>query len=231
MGLDAVVGVFAELDLDGEGIVSMRDEFARLNLALKAAALPEHIEPEDLPLNQTWSARIGGYSSIHYLRRVAAHIWAGRSVPEPIEDATDDALLRQLYNSSLVDTRPAWKRWFSPPTFPGNTFAHVVHHSDAEGFYLPIDFAFPLVPDPELKVPGAIVGSSLRLLRECEQLAEALALPTDLDPESSDFDELLVDPPREGPVWRRQAVASYVCLQLLAGCRASIRTGAAIVFC
>jgi hypothetical protein len=197
-----------------------REQFRAVTDALSRAGYSGYQEPEDIDFNQTWSARIGGYSSLHYLRRVAAHIWAGQDPPEPIDRPTEDPLLHELYSIGPAGS-PSRK-------FPGNTFAHLVHHSDAEGYYVPIDFPSPLVSS---NVIGKAIGSSVRLLRECEQLAETIALPMDLDPESEEFERQLVSPSPNAPLWRRRPVESYVCLQLIAGCKASIRTGAALVLC
>src|SRR4051812_7038237 len=98
MGLDAVVGAFVELEMDEDDRALQQNAFAQLSTALQEAGLPAFREPEDLPPSKSWTARIGGYGSIHFLRRIAAHVWAGRSVPDPIEDATDDPLLRSCYN-------------------------------------------------------------------------------------------------------------------------------------
>ncbi|MFG3093927.1 hypothetical protein [Streptomyces sp. NPDC048202] len=113
------------------------------------------------------------------------------------------------------------------PSDPPGPFDHLVHHSDCEGYYVPIEFDHVIV---DKAVPGGYLGSSVRLLAETRRLAEALGLPEDLDPDSEEvFDAADADEPTaEG--WQRYGVESYVCLQLLRAARLSVSTGAAIAF-
>lgn len=82
-----------------------------------------------------------------------------------------------------------------------------------------------------LKIPGDMIGSSARLIKECERIAEELELPLDTDPES---DELLEATENQGKKnskkYLRYAVESYSLLNLYNGCAHSIKTGAALVF-
>jgi hypothetical protein len=227
MGLDAIVGAFRQLELDPEGLKYHRDMFARLSITVREAGLPPYVEPEDLPEENTWSARIGSYGMLHHLRRLAAYIDAGRPLPEPIDDRASSDLVLKARHEGVNPSPSVWARIFGKNKPPRSIFPHLIDHSDAEGYYLPIDFPEPLVPTGKLEVPGGFVGSSVRLLDECQRLAALLELPPDADPESSEFDE----PTESGPLWQRHAIASYVCLQLIAGARASVNARAAMVFC
>jgi hypothetical protein len=155
-----------------------------------------------------------GYSGLHYLRRIAAYLGQGKEVPGPgNKDATKDPILAQYYDLMA----------------PG--FEHLVLHSDAEGFYVPRDFPNVLFPSDELKVPGCMIGSSVRLLDECKRLATWLELPLDIEPESEEVWEAADDPKSEGPKWMQFGVESFSCIRLIKAAEASIKTGGAIVFC
>jgi hypothetical protein len=86
----------------------------------------------------------------------------------------------------------------------------VTDHSDAEGFYLPIDFADVIVPPEDAGVAGGYIGSSFALLRECEELARSIGVPLDLDTET---DELFKG--GDGSQrWHAYHVEARVCLVL-----------------
>ncbi len=92
MGLSVEVGILADLkEADEEGCGRFREEFARLSGFLKDCGLPEHNEPEDCPV---YSGDMFGYSGLHYLRRIDAHIAASGTsgtLPSPGDDrAADD---------------------------------------------------------------------------------------------------------------------------------------------
>lgn len=233
MGLALEVGICADLARhDAEGLARCRVQLEAVNRALAAAGLPPHREPEDLAEGRVFASELWGYSGLHRLRRVAAHLALGRPLPPPQRhDAPDDPTV-DAYNvrATASPNRGLLDRILRrrPALLP---YQHLMLHSDAEGFYLPADFAEVLFPDPELKIAGGMIGSSPRLLAECRSLAEALALPLDLDPEDDDLLEAAQaqDPAAEG--WRRYGVESLSCVRLAAACEASLATGAALVFC
>ncbi|MDX3214331.1 hypothetical protein PV318_02045 [Streptomyces sp. ME02-6991-2B] len=157
-----------------------------------------------------------GYSGLHTVRRLAVHLAAGQGLPKPLDQdqrASDDPLLSKVYAAIPGD--------------PPGPFDHLIHHSDCEGYYVPVDFAHVIV---DKKARGGYLGSSVRLLAETRRLAEALGLPEDLDPHSEEVFEAADAevPATEG--WQRYGVESYVCLQLLQAAKLSIATGAAIAF-
>ena len=81
-----------------------------------------------------------------------------------------------------------------------------------------------------LDVTGDLIGSAPRLLAECMELAAALEVPADLDPESDEVWEA-AESQGEGEVkWQRYGIESHTCLALIRACRASVETGAAVVF-
>ncbi|MBC6462350.1 hypothetical protein [Actinomadura sp. HBU206391] len=228
MGLDVVVGVFGEFDEDE--CAEFAEDFAVVRRELSAAGLPSWQEPR-LDEDDVVLQDMLGYSGLHHLRRVAAHLAASGTVPAPVEEnPADDPVLKAAYaggpahawtvKGEFVDRRGAAA---AEPTFD-----HLIQHSDCEGYYVPVDFAPVLISDDVL---GGYVGSSQRLLEECLRVAEALDLPIDLDPDSDEIRDLLdgrVEPTVE---WQRHGIASLTCLQLIEAAWHSIDTGAAIAFC
>jgi hypothetical protein len=96
---------------------------------------------------------------LHSLRRAYVHHRIGRPLT-PLPDGGDpiDEVLAAEYE------RPQF-------------VSHLVHFSDAQGFYLPVDFSEPLVAGPGDFVLGGAVGSSVALRRELADLAPALNIP------------------------------------------------------
>ncbi|SNR83599.1 hypothetical protein SAMN05216252_101339 [Actinacidiphila glaucinigra] len=157
-----------------------------------------------------------GYSGLHTVRRLAVHLATDGRLPEPLDQAqraTDDPLLSKVYKALPGD--------------PPGPFDHLIHHSDCEGYYVPVDFAHVIV---DKKARGGYLGSSVRLLAETRRLAEALGLPEDLDPHSEEVFEVADAEEPTTERWQRYGVESYVCLQLLQAAKLSIATGAAIAF-
>lgn len=202
MGLSIQVGGFEE-----------SEHYEPLTQALKEAGLPPHVEPDSLRNECAFSSDMWGYSGLHYLRRIAAYLGQGKEVSGPGDkEASKDPVLAQYYDLMA----------------PG--FEHLVLHSDAEGFYVPLDFKSVVFPRDELKVPGCMVGSSVRLLDECKRLAAWLELPLDTEAESEEVWEAADDPKSEGPKWMQYGVESFTCIRLIRAAEASIQSGGAIVF-
>jgi hypothetical protein len=220
MGLALEVGILADLKTaDEEGYAYFRDQFALLNALLTVNQLPPHSEPEVMPV---FSCDMYGYSGLHYLRRMAAHLLVNRSIPDPCVDRpNDDPVMIECYDeiATMQDARsPDWKR-----------FDHLLCHSDAEGFYVPQEFDEVLFDFNETGLAGAQVGSSSALLKECTSLADALGLPTELDPENNVFFEASENQ-GQGSGWQRYGIESYACIRLIRAAQHSLRYGAAIVF-
>lgn len=209
-----VVGALVDAE-DDDYTEMVRADFVAISELLARAGAPQWTEP-DLDGDEGAEFEVWGYSGLHTIRRLAVHLAADGRLPEPLDrtqQATDDPLLSQVYEAA-------------PSDHPG-PFDHLVHHSDCEGYYVPVDFAHVIV---DKKAPGRSLGSSVRLLAETRRLAEALGLPEHLDPDSEEVSDALdaEDPAAEG--WQRYHVESYVCLQLLRAAKLSVSTGAAIAF-
>jgi hypothetical protein len=213
MGLNMVVGVL--VDAEDDYAETVRADFAAIGGLLERAGLRRWTEPDPAGAKSA-EFEVWGYSGLHTVRRLAVHLAAGGRLPEPLGEgsrAVDDPLLREVQEAL--------------PAGPPGPFDHLVHHSDCEGHYVPVDFARVIVDD---EAPGGCLGSSVRLLAETRRLAEALGLPEDTDPHSAEVFEAAdaEEPAAEG--WRRHGVESYVCLQLLRAAKVSVATGAAIAF-
>ena len=230
MGLTLVVGALAEAhELDGENAARLEAQFAAVNKALVAAGLPTHSEPTSLAAERRWSGDMYGYSGVHYLRRIAAYVAAGRSLPRPGDDgASDDPVLDAYF--AVVDGRAPtlFGRMLGRPK-PARAFDHLIVHSDAEGYYLPLEFRDVIIPDEELEIDGGMIGSSPALLRECERLAKVLGIPPDVTPESDELIEA-AESQGEGAGYLRYGQEVFACVQLREAARHSVESGAAIVF-
>lgn len=225
MGLSLEVGILPELKAyDEEGYRYSLDQFRALNQCLAQAGLAQHVEPDQV--EGGFACDLGSYSHLHHLRRLAAHLALGKPLPPPTDDdATKDPVVAAYYEpprpgllARLLGRAPAARR-----------FEHLMLHSDAEGYYLPLDFPSVLFPDSELGIAGAMVGSAPRLRAECLELASALGFPLGLDHESDEMWDVLGQ--RAATGWQRYGVESYSCLRLIRACEASMETGAALVFC
>lgn len=225
MGLSIFVGLGTTLKEEGEGesVERLEQDFEVINDLLESFGLPPHQEPYDLEAGQVVSFDMYGYSALHHLRRIAAHLALREELPPPGDtEAADDPILQEYYE--LFDES------FAEGKAGGMYFQHLIIHSDAEGYYLPIEFEEVLVADPSLEIAGDTIGSAQRLLAECLELARALELPADLDPESEEVCDAAERQGEGGEGWRRYGVESHACLVLIHACRASVATGAAVVF-
>jgi hypothetical protein len=161
MGLDVLVGVLvAGIGMDEEGEQWLRRDFSRINEVLREQGLPEHVEPERLEPFQSRARLIGlRYSWIHDLRRVQARLWDDPHwVPTPVDaqgleaDTYEDDVL------CVCDMR-----------------LHLLCHSDYEGYCVPLDFPEVVMDVAGDRIPGGMLGSSVRLKAELIELAAVRA--------------------------------------------------------
>jgi len=224
LGLALCVGVPSEIrDSDPEYVAYFEQQVEVINGVLESFGLTPHREPFDVEDERTFECEMIGYSGLHYLRRIAAHLALGRELPPPgDDDAGSDAVLHDYYK--IFDASFAQGKAAAMP------FQHLIVHGDAEGYYLPVEFEEVIIPDASLEIAGGMLGSSQALLRECEELARALELPEGLSVEDDAVWEA-ADTQGEGEAkWERYGVESYTCLALIQASEASIETGAAVVF-
>jgi hypothetical protein len=224
MGLSLSVGILAELaKLDAEGYEYHQRQFAKLNQSLLAAGQAPHDEQSVPGGRAPWSCAMWGYSGLHYLRRIAAHLWADQPLPPP---GTEEDV-RDPVRDPYVDR--ACSLHYSP-SHPASA-AHLIWHSDAQGYYLPVAFSEVIYPADEFKIPGEMIGSAVTLQEECARLATALAIPDGLDPEDPEVWECASQQGYPSATrWREYGIETFTCLRLLRACEIALDTGCAIVF-
>lgn len=239
MGLTVAVGLYAQnLAEDDEDAEFLDEPFEMLNAVLAEQQMARHDEPRSIPHDRYFEAQMWGYGGLHALRRLAAFLALRGTLPPPgasYESYANDPVSAQfarLHEEYLLHRN---KRKFlglfgGPPQRP--KFQHLILHSDAEGFYLPRRFEEVIVDftQPERPGLGMMIGSSAALLEDCRELAAALDLPYDLDPESDDFLAMMGAPNMDGPVWQAYPVETHSLLNLSAACGASLELGAVIQF-
>ena len=224
MGLALCVGVPSEIrESDAEYVAYFEEQIEAINGVLESFGLAPHGEPFDIEDERTFECEMIGYSGLHYLRRLAAHLALGKELPPPGDDgAASDPVLSDYYK--IFDAS------FARGQATGMPFQHLIVHGDAEGYYLPVEFDDVIIPDASLEIAGGMLGSSHALLRECRELAQALELPEDLSLEDEALFQAVENQGEGEAKWERYGIESYTCLGLIKACEASVDTGAAIVF-
>lgn len=236
MGLDVMTGAISIMASgDDEGVSAFKGLFLSLNELLAEVGESPHVEPEHLDTADTFEAQMWGYSGLHHLRRAAAYLaLEGRLPASDQVDALEDPVLKRFYadHSKYLDRpRPGLLSFLrKSPQKPD--FEHLILHSDAEGVYLPRELSDVIFDpaQPQREGLGLMVGSSLYLLSECRQISTALAIPSDLDPESDEVYDNAEALPTDGEAWQRLGITTFVLTRLLRACELSKRTGAAVVF-
>ena len=213
MGLAISVGALADLlENDPVGAEWLGEGFAAANRLLASVGLPPHVEPRAVA-GLASRASLGSmpYSFLHFLRRAYA---LRRSDPEwmatPLPSSADASA-----DPDLDDESHRFR-------------SHLVCHSDAEGFYFPVDFEEPLVAGPDADdVPGGILGSSQRLLAELTLVAPALGVSLSQG-QLSDAEAARVDALASTDEGLFRELSSW--LALFEAARLSVERGTAIVF-
>ena len=227
MGLAIEVGYLADVLEDEEGAADFREQLSKLNVCLKACGLNEHVEPQTCPV---FSAEMYGYSGIHYLRRIAAHLDLRGKLPAPgADNAAKDPVLAEYCALFDKPKQSLFGRLFGRKQ-NSRHFDHLIYHSDAEGYYVPQRFTEVLFTPETMDIPGGMIGSSQQLLQETSQLAQALQLPLDLDPESQAVWDASDSQGKGDTLWQRYGVESFTCLRLHRAAKLSVSNSALIVF-
>ena len=211
MGLSIETGVLPDLLAhDPDGARWVAGELEKLNVVLLERGLPAHHEPTVGLLDDSRAPVFGfPYDFVHHLRRATAYAlrdpqWRATPLPEDADPTTDP----------VVDDEYARLR------------SHLLCHSDAEGFYLPIEFSDVIFAD-QGQVLGGMLCSSYRLMDELVQTAPALGISLDdgvLD--DAEVDRLVALIEEEHGLW----VEWIVWLGLFEAARISIRQKTAICF-
>lgn len=188
MGLAVSVGSlsdFNKFDRDGAGWI--QSEVSRINEALRERGYGSFVEPSALPeLGNRCSLSSYPYSWVHYLRRAYAHTSAGLPL-EPLPEgpnAADDAVTME--ESMMMES-------------------HLLCHSDAEGFFVPLDFPEIVFDD---RIAGSMVGSSFRLRDELKSIAGPLGITLNGD-ELSDAEAQRLNATEVGSPFEREMWAWF----------------------
>jgi hypothetical protein len=204
MGLGLEVGILADLsEMDEEGYAYYKKQFEIVSQVLLNSAQANHVEPEEVEGIVTYD--MAGYSRLHCLRRVGAYLALGRSFPLPGNlDASKDPVLTEYH-----------QRFENGDNL---RFQHLITHSDAEGFYVPVDFE-RVIDAQSMRLDGGWLGSTQRLQAECQEIEALLNAAY---------------PPIKKSWWSREPAPygpeRFAIHQLLQACEASLRMKAAIVF-
>lgn len=216
MGLTVSVGVYTD-DLPDEVREQYRTDFRQINRILKNAGIPAHKE-KPCGAEDWWNVGMG-YSSLHFLRRFAASVAVSERAPAPLR--------RNAHASNSPEIRAYLSRVVRPAS---RVYDHLMCHSDAEGYYVPIDFPNVLNADQAVPLTGGRLGSSVRLRDECRRLADHLELPeTDFDLDD-DGEWRRLKKASRGTVWHRYPIEAFACAALRTACNPSIALKAAITF-
>jgi hypothetical protein len=213
MGLNISVGMLADLiENDEAGANWLSATLRGVNEVLAEHDRPTYEEPEQVPplISRAQSLNYS-YSFLHYLRRFYANVihnpkWIP-TVTSDGESATDDPVLaEEMYMMS----------------------SHLLCHSDSDGFYLPIDFDDIMIDDTGAdRIPGGILGSSYKLMRELIEIAPSLGIKLrggNLSDDEATRINTIAD--SEQGFW----IEHLVWISLFEAARLSIEHGSAIVF-
>lgn len=215
MGLVAALGL--------RGCLESELMLGRINEVLGAVGAAAFRESWDCP--EEVSHQIGYYSSLKELKRYAAFVRAG--IPrEPWGAGREgwDAVLAAYFGSAEERALTHRVAECVASAGPGPSFDHLVHHSDADGVYVPVGFERPMSwSDGERRLS---VGSSVRLAAELEALWQELTPPEDLEW----YDERLYAEPSAGD-WRRCPEVVRTLFRLLRMAKKSVETGLVLVYC
>jgi hypothetical protein len=229
MGLDLLVGVRALIS-DPEDAAEFEADIAPVNEALALAGLPTHSEPAAAQ-DDVFSCQMFGYRGLHDLRRLAVHLAVGDE-PEPIKrhgQSAEDSLLRSVYENWPIDPRDDGISFLNETLEPG-PFDHLLYHSDADGFYVPIDFPRVIVRAMGESAEDLVIGSSVALARECRRIAAWLGIPDGLGFDDEQFWRAADDPPTIGPRWKQFGIESFGCRRLLDAADHSVERGMLLLF-
>jgi hypothetical protein len=218
MGVVLHVGWLDEMrQCDSEGYRDAKKSFAAINKALRKEGVSEYEEPEDTN-GRDWYFKLAPSNGLAFLQRLAAYCqddeddmeWPTPGDPERMGNPLEDEVVEDVY--SLLEVM---------------AFPHLIMHNPTWGYWVPVDFEEVIFPAKRLGI-GNLLGSSIRLKRECEQLATILRLPLDLDPDDKSVWDAIERRGKSRTRWKKYGVESHNLLALYRACQHSVELGAAI---
>jgi len=218
VSLNVSVGYLADLLEYNPGEPDVRKEFDAVARILRKRKIQGYKEPEQL--DDGWCARVTPSNGIAFLQRFASYFpldddatadeWPTPGDPETMDNPLEDEM---YYDAcSMLEFHP---------------FQHLILHSCRDGYWVPVDF--PDVIFPGRRTGINMLGSSVRLLKECDELAALLKLPRRLKFDDPDLLHALDNPGKSKTRWKKYGVESYNLVMLRTACQVSIKTGAAVV--
>ncbi len=208
MGLAVSTHVLADmLANDAEGAEAIAENIACVNELLAEEKLPAHVEPTEIRTRMRAHTGSFPYSFLHYLRRAFAYVHE-EMILTPVadgEDPSEDEAIEEA--STLFDT-------------------HLLCHSDAEGYYVPVDFEDVIFDPDDRGLPGGSLGSTQRLMAELVEAAPELGITLEHG-RLSDAEVTAINADGgSGPYWRER----LVWLTMFEAARVSLADKTMIVF-
>src|SRR5688500_11735531 len=122
MELTICVGIPPEVrESDPEYVEYFGRQMDAVNDVLESVGLPGHAEPFDIEDERTFECEMYGFSGLHYLRRLAAHLALKGELPAPgDETAASDSVLEDYYK--IFDAS------FAQGKAAGMPFQHLIVH-------------------------------------------------------------------------------------------------------
>ncbi len=215
MSLGITIGRLARFLEDdyAEGVAEFRRDLDEINRQLAANGLPAHTEPRTVPeLHSRSQLDHMGYSTFALLQRAVAYSRQTRRKFTPVP-ASAKAV---PWTHTLVLTERELRH------------SHIICHSGAEGYYVPIDFPKPLFVPSQL-LAGESIGSCQAAMRELVASTPLLGIKLDGDKLPDAVAEEINEESRSlepGPLWEEREA----WLILFEAFRLSIEHGAAVCF-
>lgn len=210
MSLAIVVGVLAADQPEFEGEAFHRKNFQHINRMLAENGLPLHNEPESLPDFPYRGQLISfPYAWTPYLHRAIAYARQAPGEFHPLPEGQNP------YKDKRVDAELY-------------TFAesHLICHSDTQGYFVPIDFEY-IIADQSDELPGRLLGSSQRALKELVRTAPLLDIPLEHGELSDEIAWAIAKEADEAhPYW----IERKVWLSMFEAFRLSVQHGCAVVY-
>jgi hypothetical protein len=215
MGLSISVGLLCDLARSGdsEGFEYHSSAFGQLTRALAKEDI-DWREPEVHPETDGDHHSAGfPYSYLTHLRRIYTLARLGNPIT-PASTRSDEE-----YELDLEDVSDETLMFDS----------HLLCHSDADGYYIPVDFDDPLyLPEAAAPDGAGMVGSSQRLRAELAGIASAIGFQLE---EDGTLSAAQVEAAMRGAGQHPFDAERYTWVGLYLACQASIEGGHAIVFC